>query len=390
MSEFVDESDPFYVLPSERPGGSAAGAAPRRNLDRPPIANLADLWDDETEPFEPTMLEVEGGKPLIYPGCSHLFFGTGGSGKSGFTQHAAVEVMAAGGVVLYLDYENSARNLVGRMKALGATREMVGDSMGYWRINEDLGPWVRAGLGLWLSEHPGVFVVLDGVSKSLAAAGHDEDKAPQVNVWDEQVPVPITEGCGATLSMIDHVSKPPREHTSGTPSAAELFPRGSGAKINNVTGAAYLFRATKPWSKTTSGWAEVWCAKDREGVRRQVELAAKCEVIVDPEAASMRFRVYAPTPAATTDDGLVRRTWYMEQVSRALDEQDGPMSLRALETDVGGNKGYIGSAIEVLRAEGFISSAKGKPLVLDHPYFQDDDPLAEGSTAGKATVGEPF
>lgn len=370
-------------------GESSAPLPERRKYDVPPITNLADLWDDDAEDFKPTMLEVEGGEPLLYEGCSHLFFGTGGSGKSMLAQHTAVQVLAAGGRVLYLDYENSPRNLVSRLKALGAERSWVAERLGYWRLNEDLRPWVAGGLGAWIAEHPGVFVVLDGVAKSIAASGYDEDKNHQVVLWDDAVIVPIT-NLGATVGMVDHVVKPPAQGGGGAPSAAELFPRGAGAKINNVSGAAYLFRATKAWTKSSSGWAEVWTAKDREGERRQGSLAAKVEVTVTPSEGSVRMRLYAPEPMTETASGKARQTANMEKLSRWLEAQDGPVSRRELESDCGVRKAHVGAVLDVLREEGYITTPAGKPIEIARPYRQADDPQLAADGKPAFDPGEPF
>ena len=69
----------------------------------------------------PSLLKRSEGVALIYPGESHSIAGEPETGKGFIAGSAAAEVLAAGGRVLYLDFEDAPVSIVGRMLALGAS-----------------------------------------------------------------------------------------------------------------------------------------------------------------------------------------------------------------------------------------------------------------------------
>jgi KaiC/GvpD/RAD55 family RecA-like ATPase len=67
---------------------------------------------------QPTLLRRSDGKHLIYPGKLHSFAGVPGGGKSWLAQVLSAQVITAGSIVLYVDFEDAPESVVKISKAL--------------------------------------------------------------------------------------------------------------------------------------------------------------------------------------------------------------------------------------------------------------------------------
>ena len=85
----------------------------------------------------PTMFTRTDGTGLLYPGRVHWFQGESESLKSWAAQAATVEVLAAGGNVLYIDYEDDDRGIVARLLALGVDKDVLADPARFRYLRPD-------------------------------------------------------------------------------------------------------------------------------------------------------------------------------------------------------------------------------------------------------------
>lgn len=67
----------------------------------------------------PTILTRTGGPRLLYPGRTHVSIGESDSCKTWAALLVAVEVMEAGRMVLWIDFEDKARGTVSRLRNRG-------------------------------------------------------------------------------------------------------------------------------------------------------------------------------------------------------------------------------------------------------------------------------
>jgi hypothetical protein len=309
--------------------------------------DVAAVLKGEVDEVAPTMLRRDDGQALIYPGLTHWLMGEPGKGKTWVALYAAAEVLADGGAVMYLDWEGSRRIVGARLKALGCDVTQVDERFLYHRPQR-----ITASSAAFLAgtvANRGVsLVVCDGVAKALARQGLNEDKAPEVLQWLELVVNPIADA-GAAVLMLDHVVK--EKEGRG------LWARGSGAKLGEVTGAAWMVAAKGTFSRTKKGSFSLVQAKDREGF-----VAADGETVAvihaEPSGGNLTLRVHAPEPKT---DEVFRPTVFMERISRELQKANAAgltLSKRAVRATVKGSNDTKDLALETLVAEGYVAQTK--------------------------------
>lgn len=253
------------------------------------------FWEDvsavmrgDVEMLRPEMLVREDGQGLVYAGLSHWLYGPPGTGKTWVALYLAAETLARGGRVVYLDWEGNRRIVGSRLLALGCSADEVAERFHYRRP----GPLTTADTGSIRSAGAHL-VVYDGVAKALARQGLDEDRASDVLAWLEMAVNPATEA-GAAALILDHVTK-----------AADSrdWARGSGAKLGEVSGAAWELRPVSGFSRSAAGRVNLIQRKDREGwVGTDGDTVATIEVVPRGERIEVAVRVPGEfLPSATME-----------------------------------------------------------------------------------------
>lgn len=186
---------------------------------------------------------------LIYTEGVHLVSGHPGCGKTTIVQHMAHIAMRDGGHCIWLDYEAGARGTVRRLLNLGIAKELI-------RTNFHYSPWPVAAekyLAGVAAQYPGALIVIDSMSKALAAAGISENANDEVTGWTVQV-VKACKDHALPIVIIDHVAK------AGT----GQYSRGAGAKLADVD-VHWGVVKTSDFNRERSGTIEIHQHKDREG-----------------------------------------------------------------------------------------------------------------------------
>jgi hypothetical protein len=313
-------------------------------------------WEDvaavlrgEVDDLVPTMLRRDDGACLAYPGLLHWLMGPPGVGKSWVALYVVAESLQRGAHVGYLDWESNRVVIGGRLRALGCTAEQVEAQFHYLRPPPITRIDSAALVAFLAEEHHSELCICDGVAKALARQGFDEDKAGPVLAWLELVVSPLTDA-GVAVLCLDHVTKD--KESQG------LYARGSGAKLGEVSGAAWTVRAKQGFSRYQGGRIELVQAKDREG-HNATDGAVVAFVDFEPEDDGLRLHVHVRAPRATevTKSGKPRRTLYMQRVVDKLEKMREPQTPRWVERNTTGKGEYIREAIaalvedEVLRPE---------------------------------------
>lgn len=192
---------------------------------------------------------------LLYPGAVSVVAGEPGLGKSWLAVAAAREVLAQGGSVVIVDYEDSPRTWRARLQALGAGPDELA-SVVYLRGGGAPTDADASWLPRLVAGVASPLVIVDSVGEALAAAGLDENAAGDVTLWHQVLPRPLADA-GATVLLIDHLAK----DTAGR----GRWARGSTAKLATVTGAAFLLDVEQPFSRLRSGVGRLVITKDRHG-----------------------------------------------------------------------------------------------------------------------------
>jgi hypothetical protein len=344
--------------------------------------DLTQILDGEYQPESPTLLPRSDGPALLYPARVHSLHGESESGKSMVAQAEAARLLRTGCDVLYVDFESDAGAVVGRLLAMGASREDIADHLSYvrpegnpYRMLHERAAWDR------LLAVRYCLAVLDGVTDALMTFGAGTKDTDEVAAWFRLVPRKIASSTGASVVLIDHVPK--------DADSRGRFAIGSQVKMAALDGAAYVVEVAEPLGRGLRGVIVLRVAKDRPGAvrpecgsfRKSDRTQEAARVVVDSTGDGIAVTV-SPPSQGSVNGAEIRPTSLMERVSMML-EHTGPSSLSAIIREVGGNKKYVTEAVHNLVTEGFVSyrpaPTNGKPSSHEHvrPYRQVLDPLSD-------------
>lgn len=179
----------------------------------------------------------------------------------------AQQILKSGGSVLYVDLESNAKKMAERLQVLGVT---VKEAENFIYATPEVKPTPSEVAALLTVAATAELVVIDSTGEALSIEGKDPNADNEVAEWFRRIPSAIAK-CGPAVVTLDHVPK----SDSGS-----LWPIGSQRKRAAVSGAAYRQSVgDHPFSKARQGFAELVCAKDREGnYARSQKVAELCYV----------------------------------------------------------------------------------------------------------------
>ncbi len=328
------------------------------------IADIAALLETDLQPERGTYLTRTDGTSLFYEGKAHVLQAEPSAGKSWIALTSCVEALELGGSAGYLDFEDTPAGILRRMRYLGADEQALRDRFWYCRPLGKLTTPELGQLDRVVEDMNFDIVIIDGVGESLARNGMSEDKADDVLAWYDLLPRRLTDA-GATVVMIDHVSKDP-EHRG-------RWARGSGAKLGALDGAAYQVKVAQSFSRNKSGVIRLVVAKDRPGgVGAIGETAALIKI--EPHGGGERVIVsvepYSEELAATDPH---KPTHVMTLISKEIEEAVTPVTKKNVEHLIGSKakKATIAEAVARLLTEGYVTEVRqGRSKVLKsvRPY----------------------
>jgi len=316
---------------------------PGRAGDWQPL-DLAPILDGGHVDPAPALLYRVDGAGLIYPGKVHSFAGESESLKSWALLVAAVAEINAGRVVAWLDFEDSAPSVVGRLLALGASREAILSCFRYHRPSEPLGTARGAILADLLADRP-TLAVIDGVTEAMSLLGLDPSSNADVATFLTALVRPLA-GAGAAVATIDHVTKS-REGRG-------RYAIGAQHKLSGLDGAAYTLELAAPFGHGRHGIARMYVQKDRPGRVREHcpgQLAGELHLRSQPDG-SVLAEITAPV---SQDEMPFRPTVLMSRVSRLLEASPAGLSGRAIGDAVAGKTAGVRLATQVLVSEGYVA-----------------------------------
>lgn len=335
------------------------------------FADVPALVSGELPTVEPDFLQRSDGMALFYAGEINGVHGEPGGGKSFIACEAVRQVLTMGGSGIYLDYEDSARGIIGRLLALGCTPAEISERFSYVRPQGPFGAAERVELEARLAALNPDIVVIDGVTESVARQGLSENDAVEYSTWAQLLPRWLA-STGAAVVLIDHVAKDQE--------GRGRWQRGSGAKLAVITGAEYEIRVASPFSRKRAGRLRLILSKDRHGTVGE-QNSAVADVTISPAADGevMRISVDVPKTGQSPADPW-KPTRLMEKVSEELERAANPLTATAVKSIVHSEKPkLVTEAIGRLIAEGYVTEVKvgrSKILRLDRPYHADGDPGA--------------
>jgi hypothetical protein len=360
-----DEVPPDDLIAIDRNGDAALGASQRGAEAAAPAqtattgtgtctwhpVDLTDALAGRDVP-PPCILTRTDGKKLLYAGRVHSFSGESESLKSWAAQASVASELNLGHDALYIDYEDDARGVVSRLRALGVPDERIARQFVYVRPDEPLAersgtPTIgSAVLDDLLARSTFSLVVIDGTTEAMTTEGLNLIDNADVAVWQRRLPRRLA-ATGAAVICIDHVAK--NRETQGR------YAIGGQHKLAGLTGAAYLFAVLRPLARATTDPVEavvkITVGKDRPGhVRAHAisEVIAMMAVTSYPNGG-VTVQFEPPTNTATEPDPVLRT-----RILEYLTTNDG-ISGRGIENAVEGKGQAIREALRWLESEGLIS-----------------------------------
>lgn len=316
---------------------------------------------------------------LFYPGRVNGVAGESGCGKTWTALAVVAQELATGGAAVYVDLEDDAAGIVGRLLDLGTDPGAIGARFAYVSPQERFDIPGAESLAATVGALSPALVVIDSTGEALALDGAKPNDDDQVAAWFRRLPRALA-AMGPAVVLLDHTAKV---------DADGLWPIGSQRKRAAITGAQYMQRAVRPFDRTTPGHAKLVCAKDRNGNYRPGQHVA--DLKVHPHGAGVDVELAAASDAARSPGGAWRPTGYMERVSQILEAQGQPLTFNGICERVSGKRTHLRLAVDVLIAEGHLATApapRGATLhTLAKPFREAGDQRepVEAPTAPKST-----
>lgn len=335
----------------------------------------------ERQREEPSILLVDDHMALLYRARAHSLFGTPGGGKTWVALHAITEQLKAGESCLFIDWEDSADGTVERLLALGCTPEEIGRLVYFsaaTALPADLDRILKHADGITLA-------VLDSAGEAMGAAGIDPNADGPVAAWMARVKSLAIQGSKPAVLLLDHIPKD-KEAPSG-------FAIGSQRKLAAITGASYRLETIVEPARGKPGKLRLIVAKDRLGHRAKGSTAA--EVHMEPSGEdSLTIRLGVSEAQAATERGeTFRPTVLMERVSRFVEDYP-ECSTRTIRDEIKGKGEAVKQAIEVLVAEGYITTSPGPRRSIKHvsirPFTETSDLVDNPPVQGETSSGSPL
>lgn len=363
---FADLDESYNQWADHTPGHTPTSWAP---VDLDPV--LAGEYLDPP----PTMLQRADGVFLLYDAAVHTISGESESGKTWLTLLAALQLIADDQHVVFIDFEDRADRVIGRLLALGATPQQVRDNFAYVRPDRPLDDLGRQQLAPHL--RGARLVILDGVTEAMTTHGYDLNSNADSALFQALLPRWIADH-GPAVVMIDHVVKDKEKQ--------DRFALGAQHKLAGIDGAAYIVKMLQPFGRGKRGIARIDVAKDRPGhVREHTHGRATIgEFILDASIDGLVLKADFMPPGHETGRAgdTFEPTVLMEKISRYVQANPG-MSKKAIEGAMNGKATTIRLALELLVTRGYIGVKTGARGAVqhfhDHSYYADPD--AEEATS---------
>ncbi|MGJ9402410.1 AAA family ATPase [Arthrobacter sp. KK5.5] len=322
--------------------------------------DLARILSDTVEEETATVLTRSDGACLFYAGKVNGVFGESESGKSLVLQWGAAAAILAGKDVLIIDFEDTARTVVRRLRGMfGVTDELISRHLTCINPEQHFDSTDEEGAAFEaLCKRKFELVIIDGVNESLGLARASLLDNGEVTEWNRTFPRRVAWETGAAVVTIDHVSK--------SKESRGRFAIGAQAKLASIDGAAYIVDVIEPLGKGRTGTLRLLVGKDRPGSVRGVS----GPVGADRTQETARFTVDSTDPDDVkcaldpfdADDAGAKDWVYImaDNVFRFLENRRNGASAKYTEIEDGvkGNKKTKKDAVQALVDNGYVTLEK--------------------------------
>lgn len=261
--------------------------------------DLTDAWDaasvvTQTDIGYSTETPTEPPIGLFYSGKINGVHAESEAGKSWLGCLVAVQELARGHHVAYVDFEDDENAIVQRLRLLGASREAV---LTHFHYRRPATPLTEADLAEFraLVDLKGTLAVFDGMTEAMALEGLDFNDGGNVATWHAKLTKPFALA-GWGVVVLDHMPL-------GVQRAI-----GSQHKKSAITGVSYLLQSVAPLGAGVRGKSRLKVEKDRGAwVRRHAAPGRTpqwfADMVIDFEGKAMpTANVWLAAPRAAEEE----------------------------------------------------------------------------------------
>lgn len=327
----------------------------------------ATINGEHTEP-PPEHLRRGDGHALSYVGRVNGIIGESESGKTWIALLAVRQALQHGQRVLYLDFEDSAAGVIGRLILMGCSARSMA-TLTYVAPDESLHDAARGDLFEIIETSAPDLVVVDGFNAAMTLLGLEVNSNSDATAFSQQLLKPLA-STGAAVLYVDHVPKSKEARGKGG--------IGAQAKRAMTTGCAILAEVIEQPGKGRIGKLRLTVDKDRPGLVREVASEgnhAGIVVIDGTDPGKVTVTIEAPDLRPADERGAFRPTGRMQDVSMLLEQLPDGASKAQIEANVPGRRDITRAAVDALVSEGYATIGPGarNAIVVKSvaPYRQD-------------------
>lgn len=390
-TDFDQAMDAYFGPDGEEPSvdWTDVDAAPAENKEAAPrtwvAQDLRSVLDGSYQPPQPTVGRRDDGVGLFYPGRMNSVASESEAGKTWFALIACLQEINDGNHVLYLDFEDDAGGVVGRLLCLGANPADVLDRFHYVRPENQPSDIDLIDLAMVLEHNP-TLAIVDGVTEGMSLFGLELKDNTDIAKFGRLLLRPL-QNAGAAVVTLDHVVKSSENRGR--------YSIGGVHKLNGLNGVMYILENRRPFGIGVTGKSTIRVAKDRPGQIRKNGLSHSsgmhwyADLVVKSETQEYaEAHLYAPTQRDEDDreaDEEARRMRGLQaKVLDALAGAPGPLPGKGIEDRVAGRATDVRRAVAALVDSGRIVTEPGPRGATLHslapsPAKRDEPPEEEAA-----------
>ncbi|MGW3427530.1 AAA family ATPase [Streptomyces melanosporofaciens] len=341
--------------------GASAEAPTREPVPRTWAAqDLTTVLDGSYQPPQPTVGRRDDGIGLFYPGRMSSVASESEAGKTWLALITCLQEINDGNHVLYLDFEDDAGGVVGRLLCLGANPSDIMERFHYVRPENTPSDIDLLDLATVLKFRP-TLAVVDGVTEGMSLFGLELKDNTDVAKFGRTLLRPLANS-GAAVVTLDHVVKSSENRGR--------YSIGGVHKLNGLNGVMYMLENIRPFGVGVTGKSRIRVAKDRPGQVRKSGLPHQsgmhwfADLVVKSESAEFATaHLYTPIQRdeedRQADEDEKRLNAIKRKVLAAVGGAKDPLTGKGIEDRVTGKAVDVRRAVAALIDSGQIAASPG-------------------------------
>lgn len=362
-------------------GGDPAEDSEGRESWKP--VDPTDILNNEFQAVLPEIGRRNDGIPLLYRGKEHAIASEPECGKTWFVLMIVKDVLITGGRVVYVDFEDDAATIYGRLITLGVLKSRLLPEANQFRyIRPEVEPTpadLSEQLDFGNNAHADL-VIYDGVTEGMELLGLKPLDMNDAAKWRRRLIRPVLNVGAATIST-DHVVKDKEKRGGG-------WQIGSQHKKAGLNGVLFMLEKVEPFGRGLKGKSRVSIGKDRNGGLRQHGLPTRepgitymGDLVGDAGSGEMESLIFWPPrnlEAEPEKEGIIPRDKRdaVAAVVKALRGKTEPLKSTELRARISLRAAKVDEAVAWLQDGGFLEvTTKGNSKL--HALLSEPSGLEE-------------